>query len=224
MPQYYLREYYDRDLRVYKSCNFDLQQTRLGLSYAFSSKTQATLQAEYQQIYYNQYFTEFDSQGLLYELVLERKFFRDLRVLISAGYMEMDNIGYSPSQSNLSSPFTEDTEYGDGTYQEESYLAEVRYRIRNVWEEDIWFTLQYKLRHRVYTTDNSLTADPFHAGRMDDRQRISFTISRDIIPRLNAEVTYNFEWRDIESPEPVVEQIKDFQNNTFSLSLTYKIF
>jgi hypothetical protein len=80
------------------------------------------------------------------------------------------------------------------------------------------------LRHRVYTTDNSLTADPFHAGRMDDRQRISFTISRDIIPRLNAEVTYNFEWRDIESPEPVVEQIKDFQNNTFSLSLTYKIF
>ena len=225
MPDYYLREYRDRDLNEYHSCSFDDNQARLGINYRFSKKTEMTVQTQFEQIYYNQYFTEYDSELMLYEGILEHKFSLDFRVNLKIGFCVSDNIGYEPSADSAeSSLFEEDTEYGDCSYEEEIYQAEIRYRMKKLLGEDTWFTLQYKLRHRIYTSDNSLDIDPFHAGRLDNRHRAILEISRSLSPRLNTALKYTLEWRTTESDCQSVIKAKKFQQNVFSLSLTYKLF
>ena len=225
MPDYYLREYRDRDSDEYHSCSFDDNQVRLGINYKFSKMTAITFQTQFEQIYYNEYFTEYDSELILYEGILEHKFSWDFRVNLKIGFCVSDNIGYEPSADSAeSSLFEEDTEYGDCSYEEEIYQAEIRYRMKKLLGEDTWFTLQYKLRHRIYTSDNSLDIDPFHAGRLDNRHRAILEISRSLSPRLNTALKYTLEWRTTESDCQSVIKAKKFQQNVFSLSLTYKLF
>jgi len=90
--------------------------------------------------------------------------------------------------------------------------------------KDAWFSLAYKLRHRIYTTDNPLEDDPFHAGRMDDRHRIVFTFDRPLLPRLEGNLTYTREWRETTSDYAATEEVKSFTQNVIGFGLTYTIY
>ena len=223
MPDYYLREYRDRDLNEYQSCSFDNTQFRLGISYRLAKMTELTLQAQYEQIYYNEHFTEYDSDLYLYEAILNHNFSWDWRCQFSFGYCISDNIGYTPSTISAEpSPFEEDTEYGESSYEEEEYQIEIRRRQRKLWGSDTWFTLQYKLRHRIYTTGNSLQSDPYHSARLDDRHRIIFEINRDITPHLEITIGYTYQWRTTESDYQPVIDAKEFQQHIYSVTFNYR--
>ena len=224
MPSYYLREYRDRDSGGYHSCDFTDHQARLGLDYKLTKMSQFTIQYQIEQQYFNEYFTEYDCDLWTIEGEIYHKFSWDFRVLLNAGFTISDNIGYQQLTESEFSEFEEDTEYGDSSYEEEMYQVEVRYRKKKLLNKDTWFVLQYKLRHRIYTTNNLLTFDPIHATRMDDRHRVIFSIRRDILKRLAANFSFIREWRDTKSYYSSLPDIKNFKQNIFSLSLVYTIF
>ncbi|MBC8277804.1 MAG: hypothetical protein H8E46_06205 [FCB group bacterium] len=225
LADFYLREYRDRDLNEYQSCTFDNHQARLGIDYRLTKNTAFTVQGQFDQIYYNQYFIEYDSENLSYFAVLNQRIHRDLRISFSAGFTAADNIGYVPIIPGIFDPLSEDdTEYGDGSYEEETYQAQIRWRLRKLLGKDAWFSLGYKLRHRIYTTDNLLEDDPFHAGRMDDRHRIVFSFDRNLLPRLEGNLTYTREWRETTSDYSTAEDVKSFTQNIIGFGLTYTIY
>ena len=224
MPSYYLREYRDRDTGDYHSCDFTNHQARIGMDFKMTRMTQFTLQYQTEQQYYNEYFTEYDSDLWTIEGEIYHKFSWDFRVLLNAGFTVSDNVGYQPLIASAFSEFEEDTEYGDSSFEEEMYQVEVRYRKRKFLSKDTWFSLQYKLRHRIYSTDNPVTLDPIHAARLDDRHRAIFSISSDIVENLAAELSFTREWRETKSDYSSLPDIKNFKQNIFTLSLTYSIF
>lgn len=225
MPDYYLREYRDHDLDEYQGCSFDNHQARLGLTCKPLKYTEITLQAEYEQLYYNEYFTEYDSESWLYELELSRRFGRNTTLVFSCGFKISDNIGYIASQASVLNPLVqEDTEYGDSSYEADIYQLEIRHRCRKLMGEDTDLKFQYKLRRRYYSTGNSLEEDPFHADRFDMRHRLIFEISRDILDNLEASLSYTHEWRETESDNQLTEDIKEFRQNLISFSLTFKLY
>ncbi len=225
MPYYYLREYCDRDFNSPQSCYFSDHKARIGFDYKLNNMTRITLRTQYEQIYFNQYFTEYDSEIWSYEAEIYHKFTWDFRIIIYGGFALSNNVGFSNSRLiGESSEFLEDAEYGDSSYREELYQTEIRYRIRNLLKEDTWFSLQYKLRHRIYTTDNSLANDPFHAGRLDDRHRIVFSIRRPITAKIDVALSYTREWRRTQSDYQTVIDIKNFDQNVMGISLTYTVF
>lgn len=225
LADYYLREYRDRDLNEYQSCTFDNHQARLGIDYRLTKNMSFTLQGQFDQIYYNQYFTEYDSENLSYFAIFNQRIGRDLRFSLSAGFTAADNIGYVPATVTVYDPLNDDdTEYGEGSCEEETYQAEIRWRMRKLLGKDSWFSLEYKLRHRIYTTDNLLADDPFHAGRMDNRHRIVFTFDRPLLPRLDGNFTFTREWRNTASDYRLTEEVKSFSQNVIALGLTYTIF
>jgi len=225
MPDFYLREYKDRDLNQYHSCRFDDHQAGAGLNFRWNQRIELSLFAEFEQIYYNKYFTEYDSELWSGNAGINYRFNPDWRFLLDLGYTQSDNIGYKSLISAGGVTPNEDTEYGDSSYDEEIYQAEIRYRKRNLFGgKDVWFSLQYKLRHRIYTTDNHLLADPYHSSRSDDRQRIIFTLSRKLTAKLEGAFSYTREWRITHSDYAPVEEVKNFTQDIFSLDLTYSIY
>ena len=225
LADFYLREYRDRDHNEYFSCSFDNHQTRLGIDYRLTKKITLTFQGQFDQIYYNEYFTEYDSENLTYTGRLTHRITKNLRLTVSGGFTISDNIGYIPAEIAPFDPLSQDdTEYGDASYEEETYLAKIRYRMRKFMGQDTWLSLEYKLRHRIYVTGNSLEYDPFHAGRMDDRHRIVLTIDREILPRLDGKLIYTREWRETTSDYELVTDVKNFTQNIVGFGLTYSIF
>ena len=224
MPEYYLREYRDRDTGEFHSAEFENHQARPGVSVKITDRLEATFQAEYEQLYYNGWFTEYDAESWFYEGEVDLDLGRNWDISLGYGFKVSDNAGYHSSQLRFADPEVEvDSEFGDSSYEADIYQATVRYRFRKLWGENTDISLNYKLRRRYYTTDNSLEIDPFHAGRMDNRHRIIFTVSRDITPDLLAEIEYTHEWRNTDSGVILVEDIKDFRQNVIALSLTFDI-
>jgi len=224
MPKYYLREYRDRDLNEYHSCDFENHQIKGGVSYKVRKRTEVNFGIEFEQYYFNKYFTEYDSENINYEIGVRQDLGRDTDFIFDYTFCKSDNIGYVPLNNQQSGAFAEeDAEYGDSSYDADIFTFEFRHRFRKLAGHDTDLSIQYKLRNRYYTTDNSIEIDPFHAGRADKRHRIILSLDREIFSKLDANISYTYEWRDVESDVSYVPDIKDFQQNVLSLGLTYKI-
>ena len=228
MPDFYLREYRDRDTGEPEKCSFDDHQVRLGVTVEPIKNLNVTVQAEFEQLYYNEYFTEYDSESWLYELELEKRFGRNFWLVLNYGYKLSDNIGSVSVQTtpmNIDPQFLEDSEYGDSSYEADIYMIELRRRFRQgLLSDDFWVKMQYKLRRRFYTTDNSLILDPYHAGRQDDRTRWIFSVTQDIGSLWEIGLEYTYEYRDTESYYKTVVDAKDFSQNIITLNLTRRIY
>jgi hypothetical protein len=224
IPEYYLREYRDRDTNEYHSCQFTDRQTRLGVTYSLLRETDLTLQAQFEQLYYNQYFTEYDCEGKLLEFETVHNFSSAFRGSVNLGLALYDNIGYTTSSSSGAVVFGEDTEYGDGSYREEIYQANLRYRLPVKSENRSTLSVEYKLRHRIYTTNNTLQQDPFHAGRGDDRHRIILDFEQEFTAKITAGLSYTHEWRDTHSDYPPTVDAKSFKQNVIELTIGYRLY
>lgn len=225
MPDYYLREYHDKDLNDYYSCAFDDHQAGAGVGYKLNKKLEFSLSGEFEQIYYNKFFTEYDSELWSGNAGIDYKFTNNIRGLLNVSYAVSENVGYKSASASAGLNANEDTEYGDSSYDEETYQAELRCRLKDfLSKQDLWMSLQYKLRHRIYTTDNALTVDPYHSTRGDDRHRLILSLTRKITSKLESVLSYTREWRVTQSDYAPVKEVKDFTQNIFSLGLTYSIF
>ena len=225
MPEYYLREYNDRDLDEYHSCYFADEQIRFGISVKPMKSIEIGLQVEDETLYYNKNFTEYDSESRFSNVYYIQKIGKDISIAFNYGFKESDNIGYIPVVTSLIYPeVVEDSEYGDSSYESDIYEVSLGYRLRSKSGKDTNFALGYKLRNRFYTTDNLLNDDPFHAGREDKRSNLSFDITQELSDRVDFGISYLRDWRKVDSLSETVSDIKDFKQNIYSLTLSFKLF
>ena len=223
MPGYYLRIYKDRDLDQYHSCDFDFYEPSVKLRWRFKPfNLEGKIGQEY--VYYNKYFTEYDSEVDFWGLEGQFEFPFDLA--ISAGYEFKvgNNVGFKQENMFTSTAPAEDTEYGDSSYEEDIYSFSASYPlpISSDWN---WVVgLEYHRRMRYYQSELSLSDDPFHVGRIDQRELITSSIGFTLSPDLEVEMNFTYDERKTESPEAIVSSIKNFIHRTIELTLTYRVF
>ncbi len=207
----------------YYSCDFDSYRPTVKLRFR-RSPYQIEGQFGREYIYYNNYFTEYDSEGIFWGFTGSYNMPFDLNLSLGYLYKVSDNIGFNQNdQAAIQNP-VEDAEYGDSSYEEDRYLVKANYKLpfKSPWDWDVG--VDYQRRMRFYQSQLSCSDDPFHAGREDVRTIITpgvkFSSSFDI----DFEFSFTYDQRKTDSPEPVVPSIKNFIHRTFELTVTYQIF
>ncbi|MCX6641619.1 MAG: hypothetical protein NTW14_14235 [bacterium] len=223
LADYYLRIYRDRDWTEYHNCDFNLYQPAVKLRYR---KLPWVVDLEYarEMIYYNSYFTEYDSRANLYGLKGTWEFPTGASVAIGYQFKHSDNIGYEPPQIEQTGNPNEETEAGDGSYEENRYLLEVFYPlpIDSDWN---WHSgIKFQHRQRFYQSSLTLAQDAIHAGREDRRDIVKALVSVSPTTQLDLELSITFDVRRTTSQNSSVSAAKDFDDHALDLTLSYRLF
>ncbi len=223
LPGYYLRVYKDRNLDEYHSCDFDLHRPTARLRYRLPPyEIEGGFGREY--IYYNGYFTEYDSEANFYNL--EGSYTTPFNLDISLGYeyKESDNVGFVADEQMASSSPIEDTEYGDSSYEENRFNVTALYPLPIESSLNWQLGIEFERRLRYYQSSLPLNQDPFHAGRKDRRDIIATKVSLSATKAVSLEFKFTYDLRRTESPESVVRDIKNYDRRTFELNVVYQVF
>jgi hypothetical protein len=143
------------------------------------------------------------------------------------GYLRnrSENIGYQQTGSGewglVSVPGIE-TEYGDGSFDEDEFQAEVSGPIAVIASIPLKGSVDGQLRRRIYTTKRSIEDDPFHRGRLDLRWKLTPSIEMALTSRVDLTFGYSYEQRKTTSDIPKVEEIKSFQVRQVFGAIAYR--
>ena len=223
VPSYYLREYLDRDLGIRTGCDYDSRSYEAKVRYRSPWRTYLYPFYEFQTLYYNRYFTEFDAEWSTFGLAVDQIISRHWQVSGSYRFTDGKNVGGGgPTAASLVDPFN-DTEYGDGDFRESEIRASLKYEPRKIYHRKWEFSLSGRMRLRDYTTNNSMEIDPFHADRKDTRWEISPRITVNLIQNLTGYVDFLYEQRTTDSPIGYVREFKDFVRRTYFIGLEYQL-
>ncbi len=227
IPSFYLRVYRDRDFGTYDDARFESWEYSGEFALRPLESLWLAAQAGFGSSYYGKKFTEFDSESN--EFGLEARYATPWRPTIVARYTRRvsENIGKDQAFQSIPSFDTgnvlEDNEYGDGDNNEDEFRLALRSPLRVSKNFVLDASLNSRLRRKIFTTDRSLDADPFHRGRLDNRWDVSPQLSWSITPSLDLDAQFTYEQRTTESDAAGVARVKDFVRHEYGLGLTYKI-
>jgi len=227
IPSYYLRVYRDRDYNEYHAARFMNWDHSAEIEYRLSSKAWLSLRAGIGTYYYNEKFTEYDSEYS--EGTGGIRLYLPAKVVLSGSYTRRisDNVGkdqaFIPQFNPETSAISEDSEYGDSDFNEDEFRVRARRQLGFLTWADVDASLSYRLRRRVYTTNRSIVDDPFHRGRLDNRFEISPSFDVALTKQFSVNLYYLHEERDTESDYEAVIQAKNFVRREYGMTLTYTI-
>lgn len=226
IPSYYLRSHYDRDTGAYHAARFQDWQYRIAPRVRFWEPLWIKFQAEFETLYYNAKFTEYDSDMISVGLGGDYDGLRPFTFSLMYLRNHADNIGHSSIDEanwNPLDPLSSDTEYGDATFDEDEFFIRGTGHLTYISSIPIRGDLTARLRRRIYTTDNSIDNDPFHRGRLDVRWEIAPSITAAVTPTVNVTLGASYEERTTTSDVARVEEIKDFRVREAYLTFEYEI-
>jgi len=223
LPSYYLRIYKDRDWNAYHGAQFDLSRPAVSLRWRSSiAEIEGELGREF--VYYNEYFTEYDSRAYYWGLSALRRFVENLDVSLGYTFTSSDNIGFDQSAGLPSQDPLTDTEYGDATYEEDEYTLRLSYLLplESHWDWRIEFG--YRHSDRFYQSQLPLAQDGFHTGREDHRNIFTPSLTISPLSTLDLELVFSYDQRRSDSPNASVPKIKNYDERTFEIGIVYQIF
>jgi hypothetical protein len=229
IPDYYIKHYRDFDWinvlgytpATFKPMSFSKNDLSLWLQYNIIASTKARIYFSYLNYHYNQHFTEYDSENLLYGLRLFHNFNKNITADAGYRYITSDAKGYdSPGETKLIS------DDGDASYNEHNYFGGIEVQLPKAFnlKNNIGLSAQYSLRN--YTTHKTGEEDRVHSGRFDNY--LSFTISYNIELVKNISLSAFFRRinresdTDIEANREYLSDEKDYSQNLLGLSFIYK--
>ncbi len=228
IPERYLRDYYDRDTGQVIGTQFDYTLGGAGLQYSPEMHKGLRVSARYElfTIFYNKYFTEYDSEGWGVRFDARYKFNNTITLTGIVKRRWNDNTGFS--ENNIPGGIGDgaesvDSEYGDGSYGEEWYELLADIKIRDLLPNRIDIELMARMRYRFYSTDRNITVDPVHAGRAHHHYLLSMNAMTKVADGLRLGPVIQYELRRTDSPLDWVVEAKDFDSIRAMLQLSYAI-
>lgn len=220
-PEYYLRYYRDVHTGQRQKCTFALSQWKGDISYRPIKMFEFGMYGKTKKYAYNEFFTEYDSD--LIEAGGE-VIFRTGPWRIAGGYaLAMnDNIGFNPFDITGSDSSQEDSDEGNGDYEEDNYSLSVRYSFKFM-QKNARLLFESTLADRYYTTDRSYTMDPIHSGRRD--LVVGYALSgRLYFSRLlNIELGAEYGQRSTRASSELASAVKDYDRWAGWAELSFKI-
>jgi hypothetical protein len=227
IPSYYLRVYRDRDYNERFATRYANWDYAASFRYRVLTPLWLEAGASYGSYYYDRKFTEYDTEyrdftlgatcNALWETRLNASYTR--RLSENVGKNQSGALGTPSGESGI----VEDTEYGDSDYNEDDLSASVSASVPGIRFVPTEASLAYRHRRRVYTTERSLSSDPFHRGRLDNRGLWQLSVTVRPSRAWDVAAFFAYESRRTESKEPVVPLVKDFIRREIGLLFTYRI-
>jgi len=223
LNDFYLRQYWDRDTGTIYKCDFNQYKPTVKLRWRTSP---FDLEASYSRelVYYNDHFTEYDSEGDVWGAEVSYELPIDLQFSLGYYLTIADNIGFNQNTTFVSADPTADAEYGDSSYEEDEFVARIRYPLPLESTQNWTLFLNVSKRVRYYQSKLSVIDDPFHTDRRDNRTVIDTGITFSPSSDLDIELQFSIDTRRTDSPAHNVSDIKDYNRHTIELNATYQVF
>jgi hypothetical protein len=228
IPSHYLRVYRDRDYSQRFATRYSNWDYAASFRYRVMSPLWLEAGASYGTYYYNDKFTEYDSEQRDFTLGASGDLpWSETRLNVGYTRRFSDNVGKNQAGALRVVPGEpgeiEDTEYGDSDYNEDDIALSISAALPTARFLPTEGALGYRHRRRVYTTERPLSSDPFHRGRLDNRGQWQISLTTHPSRVWETEVFFAYESRRTDSEEPIVPLVKDFIRREIGLILTYRI-
>lgn len=230
LPDYYVAHFRDEDWvnlygntpQTFQPYSFSKNDYSIWAQHSFLSSTKARVYFSYMKYYYNEHFTEYDSDNIMYGV----RIFQDVTTDISAdaGYRHVtsDAKGYDETTENKD--ISDDV---DATYHENIFFAGISFQLPKLFGLINSLKLSTQYSKRIYETNNSFETDPLHAGRRDENYRINMNYDVDIFRSFTAGIFFNRLFRNTRTTSPsnreFVSNEKDYSLYQIGLNFNYQI-
>ena len=209
LPELLLRYYDDRDIISTQliPCSFSNETIYLSYSYPIIKKTWLRLKGTKNNQYYNEHFTEFDTDIYSGELRLTTSYFRKNKFII---FFE-NGIG-----TNIS--------YNAGLLTTKLDRSNKFIQFGGFW---IYYPSKFLKSAILYFTDNQRTYlgedihDPLHGGREHEDIQVQIRLKKGLTPNFDIELRSKFRARNVFSEFEWVEELKSFNKYEFSIKISY---
>jgi hypothetical protein len=205
-PHLYVREYVDTDgsgeLEPY---SYQKNLYRGDVQVKPVKHATLKLNARYEQLFYNQYFTQYDGNAVTYGLGLRYSF--PLFVLdADYRFRTFDNVNAGDR---------------DASYESNQYLGSLRLKPMPLSDKHskgaAWYpTLSLGLEQRYFQSDDS-----WYGGRADyvytTTGELDFVLDR----HWNIKLDYTHTFRNVESPVSEVRRLREYSENSLSAAVKY---
>ena len=227
IPEFLIRPYWDQDApplssddgEKYRGCDFarNLFSVKLGREVIRSTRVSVLFRRDV--LYYNQFFTEYDTKANTFGVEIVHTFNPIVRTSFEYAFKMAEAVGYDePGETRALS------DDSDISYDEDQFRAEMEFDISRKVSLPLDVTFQYRLNKRYFTTDKTLEQDPFHAGRRDTIHRFSLMTDLEIYRNILIFGIYEYQQRDVSSKEKErITEVKNYNRNRISagFELTY---
>ena len=229
LPDFYIAHYRDDDWtkiygytsETFQRYSFSKTDYSLWVQHSFSDETKARIYFSHTKYFYNEHFTEYDSDNFMFG----GRVFHDLsnKITIDAGYKYT-----SSNAKGFDEPFEtkQNSDDNDATYYEHVFSAGIEYKMPKIFRLNNTISISAEFILRDYTTEHSVESDPLHAERNDFNYRLYLDYNIDILNNFSAGVFLNLLFRDadtsIEMNREYVSDEKDYNQFQLGLDFNYK--
>lgn len=228
LPEFYVAHFRDDDWinlygytpETFQPYTFSKDEYALWLQQNIVTSTRVRLYFSYMKYFYNEHFTEYDSQNMMYGIRL----FQDISKIVTADagyrYITSDAKGYDEDFETKTN--SDDV---DATYHEHIFFAGIDVNLPKLMNKNNSVSLSGQFSKRLYKTENIGELDPLHAGRFDVNYRINFNYDIKLLNNFSAGLFYAWMYRDTDTSfqpnEEYVSDEKDYDQSQFGLILKY---
>lgn len=163
----------------------------------------------YEQMYYNEYFTEADGNRSTAELGL-RYGFRPFSIQGSYAFKDFENTGYKEIGK-------EDASYQSNTYRGVLRMKAMPLKGESTKKQSWAPYLELSKEDRYYQGDNA-----YYGSRVYKNLTTKAGIDFKLNPKCHLYVDYHHLFRDVEASSASIIRAKEFSENRLSMSLKYK--
>ena len=219
MPSYYLRPYWDRDKGkdingdlLYFHCDYSENRLRLKASVYTKPYHYYHLYTEYIQWYYNQRFTEFDTDVFKIGGRMYHTFSGGIKTGIAYSIYRADNVG---RHGGIQRP--------DLSHIEQEAALSVNLTDLILLNKEFDIRIAYSLRYRFYTTEVPESEDILHAGHESMRQKIISEISVAVTKNISLSSYMMYDWRIVIAGSVIAERYKEFDHLRAGIGFKYTL-
>jgi hypothetical protein len=217
LPRFYIRDYYDSDMKLYTRCDFLEHLIALKIGRRISRETSAAIIYKWEVLDYNSHFTEYDTRANLFGGSITQKFLKNGTVEVGYLYKDANAKGYDQDGETVLTSDESDISYGQHAGD-----VDVIWRIGK--KTPLSVKGSYRYEYRTYTTEKSVEDDPFHFGRKDTKQTIRGSLNLKMTSNLSANVSYTYKQRCVDSPnKDEITEVKDYTNHCVSMGFNVLI-
>lgn len=230
IPDFYIAQYRDDDWteiygyipETFQSYSFAKNEYSIWIQHTFSNAIKARVYFSYMEYFYNQHFTEYDSNNLMFGF----RVFNTLnsKITVDAGYKYVISKAKGFDETYETKEISDDN---DATYNEHVFSIGGEYKMPKIFYLKNALSFSADFIARYYLTDHSGISDPLHAGRNDFNCRLYFSYDVDILNNVSAGIFFNYLFRNadtsIKMNKVYVSNEKDYNQFQLGLDFNYKI-
>lgn len=216
-PRYYIRQIYDVDTMDYEEYSYAKHYLSTEVRKSYQRGLSLRGHARYEREKYPDYFQEYDFHGFALEGEVAQRVSSRLGAGLVANYRRVSTKGYDePNETKSTSDET------DGSYHENTYELFGTYLLPfQVRGASPSLGLDVSWNRKVFTTDKSVSEDPYHAGRKDSKVAIEASYSMQLGRGVSGSLSYKWQKRRVDShARDDLGEEKDFNANTVGLSVS----